>query len=81
MPVGSDRPFEITDNSFLVEEAFNQEAGRFLTLIAEALRITLTPQEQAELAAKPTENLQAYDWLLRAMGAASRNANSSALRA
>jgi DtxR family Mn-dependent transcriptional regulator len=25
----SDRPFEITDNSFLVEEAFNQEAGIF----------------------------------------------------
>ncbi len=29
--------------------------------IAEALRITLTPQEQEALAAKPTENLQAYD--------------------
>ena len=26
---GSDRPWEITDNSFLVEEAFNQEAGVF----------------------------------------------------
>ena len=26
-PTGSNRPFEITDNSFLVEEAFNQEAG------------------------------------------------------
>jgi DtxR family Mn-dependent transcriptional regulator len=26
---GSARPFEITDNSFLVEEAFNQEAGIF----------------------------------------------------
>jgi len=26
-PTGSARPFEITDNSFLVEEAFNQEAG------------------------------------------------------
>jgi len=26
---GSDRPFEITDNSFLVEEAFNQEPGIF----------------------------------------------------
>ena len=25
----SDRPFEITDNSFLVEEAFNQEPGIF----------------------------------------------------
>ena len=33
--------------------------------IAEALRITLSPQEQEALAAKPTENLQAYDLFLR----------------
>jgi TolB-like protein/thioredoxin-like negative regulator of GroEL len=33
--------------------------------IAEALRITLTPQERAAIAAKPTENLQAYDLYLR----------------
>ena len=33
--------------------------------IADALRITLTPQEQEALAAKPTENLQAYDLYLR----------------
>ena len=33
--------------------------------IAEALRITLTPQEQQALATKPTENLQAYDLYLR----------------
>jgi len=33
--------------------------------IAEALRITLTPQEQEALATKPTENLQAYDLYLR----------------
>ena len=33
--------------------------------IAEALRITLTPQEQEALAAKPTGNLQAYDLYLR----------------
>jgi len=33
--------------------------------IAEALRITLSPQEQQALAAKPTENLQAYDLYLR----------------
>lgn len=33
--------------------------------IAEALRVTLSPQEQAELAAKPTENPQAYDLYLR----------------
>jgi non-specific serine/threonine protein kinase len=33
--------------------------------IAEALRITLTQQEEEALAAKPTENLQAYDLYLR----------------
>jgi TolB-like protein/Tfp pilus assembly protein PilF len=40
--------------------------------IAEALRITLTPQEQAALAAKPTENLQAYDLYLRGKNYARR---------
>ena len=34
--------------------------------IAAALRITLTPQEQQAIAAKPTENLVAYDLYLRA---------------
>jgi non-specific serine/threonine protein kinase len=33
--------------------------------IAEALRITLSPQEKEALAAKPTENLQAYEQYLR----------------
>jgi non-specific serine/threonine protein kinase len=33
--------------------------------IAEALRITLSPQELEALAVKPTENLQAYDLYLR----------------
>ncbi len=40
--------------------------------IAEALRVTLSPQEQAELAAKPTENLQAYDLYLRGRNYARR---------
>ena len=40
--------------------------------IAEALRITLTPQEQAALAAKPTENLEAYDQYLRGKSYARR---------
>jgi non-specific serine/threonine protein kinase len=40
--------------------------------IAEALRITLTPQEQEALAAKPTENLQAYDLFLRGKSYARR---------
>jgi non-specific serine/threonine protein kinase len=45
---------------------------RYDRQIAEALRITLTPQEQAALAAKPTENLQAYDLYLRAKSHARR---------
>src|SRR5271156_5593212 len=40
--------------------------------IAEALRITLSPQEQAALAAKPTESLQAYDLYLRGKNYARR---------
>ena len=40
--------------------------------IAEALRITLSPQEQEALAAKPTENLQAYDLYLRGKSYARR---------
>ena len=40
--------------------------------IAEALRVTLSPQEQAELAAKPTENLRAYDFYLRGRSYARR---------
>ncbi len=40
--------------------------------IAEALRVTLSPQEQAELAAKPTDNLQAYDLYLRGKSYARR---------
>jgi tetratricopeptide (TPR) repeat protein len=40
--------------------------------IAEALRVTLTPQEQAALSTKPTENLQAYDLYLRGKSYARR---------
>jgi non-specific serine/threonine protein kinase len=40
--------------------------------IAEAMRVTLSPQEQAALAAKPTENLQAYDLYLRGKSYARR---------
>jgi TolB-like protein/cytochrome c-type biogenesis protein CcmH/NrfG len=40
--------------------------------IAAALRITLTPQEQEALAAKPTENLHAYDLYLRGRNYARR---------
>jgi non-specific serine/threonine protein kinase len=40
--------------------------------IAEALRITLSPQEQAAIAFKPTDNLQAYDLYLRGKSYARR---------
>jgi serine/threonine protein kinase/Tfp pilus assembly protein PilF len=40
--------------------------------IAEALRVTLTPQEQEALAARPTEDLQAYDLYLRGKSYARR---------
>jgi serine/threonine protein kinase/Tfp pilus assembly protein PilF len=40
--------------------------------IAEALRIQVTPNEQAALAVKPTDNLQAYDLYLRGRSYARR---------
>ncbi|HEY3176738.1 MAG TPA: protein kinase [Candidatus Polarisedimenticolia bacterium] len=40
--------------------------------IAEALRITLSPQEQEAIASKPTDNLQAYDLFLRGKSYARR---------
>jgi serine/threonine protein kinase/Tfp pilus assembly protein PilF len=40
--------------------------------IAEALRVTLSPQEQAALATRPTDNLQAYDLYLRGKSFARR---------
>jgi len=40
--------------------------------IAEALRITLSPQEEKELAVRPTEDMQAYDLYLRGRNYARR---------
>jgi serine/threonine protein kinase len=40
--------------------------------IAQALRITLSPQEQREIARKPTENPHAYDYYLRGRSYARR---------
>ena len=40
--------------------------------IAEALRVTLSPQEQEALAARPTDNLQAYDMYLKGKSYARR---------
>lgn len=40
--------------------------------IAQALRLTLSPQEERTIARKPTENLQAYDYYLRGRSYARR---------
>ena len=40
--------------------------------IAQALRITLSPQQEKTIARKPTENLQAYDYYLRGRSYARR---------
>ena len=40
--------------------------------IAEAMRVTLSPEERQALAARPTENLQAYDLFLRGRSYARR---------
>jgi hypothetical protein len=42
--------------------------------IAEALRVTLSPQEEKAIASRPTENLQAYDLYLRGRNYARRRA-------
>jgi len=64
-PVWSERYDREMSDIFAVQDEIAHK-------IAEALRIKLTPQEQAELAAKPTENLQAYDLYLRGRSYARR---------
>jgi tetratricopeptide (TPR) repeat protein len=64
-PVWSERYDREMSDIFAVQDEIAHK-------IAEALRIKLTPQEQAELAAKPTDNLQAYDLYLRGRSYASR---------
>ncbi len=44
--------------------------------ITQALRITLSPQEEKAIAHKPTENTQAYDYLLRGRSYARRETRS-----
>jgi non-specific serine/threonine protein kinase len=41
--------------------------------IAEALRVTLSPQEEKEIGSRPTDNLQAYDLYLRGRSYARRH--------
>ena len=64
-PVWSERYDRQMEDVFEVQDEIARK-------IAEALRVTLTPQEQAALAAKPTDNLQAYDLYLRGKSYARR---------
>jgi serine/threonine protein kinase/Flp pilus assembly protein TadD len=48
--------------------------------IAQALRITLTPQEEKTIGQKPTENTQAYDFYLRGRSYARRENTDYALQ-
>ena len=64
-PVWSDRYDREMKDVFEVQDEIARK-------IAEALRITLSPQEQEALASKPTEDLQAYDLYLRGKSYARR---------
>jgi TolB-like protein len=64
-PVWSDRYDREMQDVFELQDEIARK-------IAEALRVTLSPQEQADLAAKPTANLQAYDVYLRGKSYARR---------
>jgi non-specific serine/threonine protein kinase len=64
-PLWSERYDREMEDVFAVQDEIAQK-------IAAALRITLSPQEQQALAAKPTENLQAYDLYLRGRNYARR---------
>jgi serine/threonine protein kinase/Flp pilus assembly protein TadD len=57
-PIWSERYDREMDDVFELQDEIARK-------IAEALRVTLTPQEQAAIASKPTENAQAYDLYLR----------------
>ncbi|HQZ81734.1 MAG TPA: protein kinase [Pyrinomonadaceae bacterium] len=64
-PVWSERYDREMEDVFAVQDEIASK-------IAAALRITLSPQEQQALKAKPTENLQAYDLYLRGRNFARR---------
>lgn len=64
-PLWSERYDREMEDVFAVQDEIASE-------IAGALRITLTPQEQEALAAKPTDNLHAYDLYLRGRNFARR---------
>lgn len=64
-PIWSERYDREMEDVFAVQDEIASK-------IAAALRITLSPQEQEALAAKPTENLHAYDLYLRGRNFARR---------
>jgi len=64
-PIWSERYDREMKDVFEVQDEIAQK-------IAAALRITLSPQEQEALSAKPTEDLQAYDLYLRGRNYARR---------
>lgn len=64
-PLWSERYDREMEDVFVVQDEIAQK-------IAEALRIKLSPQEQEALAAKPTQNPQAYDLYLRGRNYARR---------
>lgn len=64
-PLWSERYDREMEDVFAVQDEIAQK-------IASALRITLSPQEQEALAAKPTENPHAYDLYLRGRNYARR---------
>jgi len=65
LPVWTERYDREMTDVFVLQDEIAQK-------IAAALRITLSPQEQQALSAKPTENLQAYDLYLRGRNYARR---------
>jgi serine/threonine protein kinase/Flp pilus assembly protein TadD len=65
LPVWAERYDRQIEDVFEVQEDIARS-------IAQALRITLSPQEERKIAQKPTDNLQAYDYLLRGRNYARR---------
>ena len=66
---------EVSTRHFVWVERFDRQLEDVFAIqeeiarsIAQALRITLTPQEEKTIASKPTESPQAYDFYLRGRG-------------
>jgi TolB-like protein/Tfp pilus assembly protein PilF/predicted Ser/Thr protein kinase len=65
LPIWAERYDRELEDVFAVQEDIARS-------IAQALRIKLSPQEEQKIAQKPTDNLQAYDYLLRGRNYARR---------